>query len=48
MSKYKMIHHDGEKLGFYKKSKYQNTEQEELSSCHLYLGRNEEFQFIWQ
>ena len=34
-------YHDGEQLGFYKKSTYQNAELEEGCSCNLYIVRNE-------
>ena len=34
-------YHDGEQLGFYKKSTYQNAELEEGCSCNLDIVRNE-------
>ena len=34
-------HHDGERLGFYKKSTCQNSEQKERCSCNVYIARNE-------
>ena len=37
----KLYHHDGEQLGFDIKSTYQNTEQNEVCSCSLYVARNE-------
>ena len=43
------FHHDGEELGFYKKSTSRSKVQKEWCSCNLYIiARNEEFQFIWQ
>ena len=44
----KSYHYDGEQLNFLNKIYIKTRSKMKDLSCDLYIGRNEEYQFIWQ